>query len=155
RDRREPRGHTRPGAARGVVGAGATPADRGTGAAAHPDRDADRSSMAGRQRGRNPRPRARRVRVVAGRRRSMAGRGRRAVAAGGRAAHAVMRAVTFGRLEAASFFHSAVYVSLLICAFVLGSPQPETFILGMAHGLLWIGMSLVCLAAARARIIPL
>jgi len=66
-----------------------------------------------------------------------------------------MRAVTFGRLEAASFFHSAVYVSLLICAFVLGSPQPETFILGMAHGLLWIGMSLVCLAAARARIIPL
>jgi hypothetical protein len=66
-----------------------------------------------------------------------------------------MKAVTFRRLEAASFFHSAVYVSLLICAFVLGSPQPETFILGMTHGLLWIGMSLVCLAAARARIIPL
>ena len=53
-----------------------------------------------------------------------------------------------------SFTHSAVYVSLLVCAFVLGSPQPETFILGMAHGLMWIGMSLVCLAAARARIIP-
>ena len=25
----------------------------------------------------------------------------------------------------------------------------------MAHGVMWIGMSLVCLAAARARIIPL
>ena len=85
----------------------------------------------------------------------MAGRGRRALAARGGAAHAAMRAVTFRRLEAVSFFHSAVYVSLLVCAFVLGSPQPETFILGMAHGLLWIGMSLVCLAAARARIIPL
>jgi hypothetical protein len=66
-----------------------------------------------------------------------------------------MKAITFRRLEAASFTHSAIYVSLLICAFVLGSPQPETFILGMAHGVMWIGMSLVCLAAARARIIPL
>ena len=66
-----------------------------------------------------------------------------------------MKAVTFRRLEAASFTHSAVYLSLLVCAFALGSPQPETFILGMAHGLMWIGMSLICLAAARARIIPL
>jgi hypothetical protein len=65
-----------------------------------------------------------------------------------------MKHVTFGRLEAASFTHSAVYLALLLCAFVLGSPQPITFILGLAHGLMWIGMSLVCLAAARARIIP-
>ena len=34
------------------------------------------------------------------------------------------------------------------------SPQPETFIFGLAHGLLWIAMSLVCIAAARARVIP-
>ena len=65
-----------------------------------------------------------------------------------------MRYITFGRLEAVSFGHSTVYLALLICAFILGSPQPETFILGLAHGLLWIGMSLVCIAAARARIIP-
>ena len=26
--------------------------------------------------------------------------------------------------------------------------------MGLAHGLLWIGMSLVCIAAARARIVP-
>jgi hypothetical protein len=65
-----------------------------------------------------------------------------------------MRLVTFGRLEVVSFIHSTIYLSLLICAFVLGNPQPITFIFGMAHGLIWIGMSLVCIAAARVRIIP-
>ena len=65
-----------------------------------------------------------------------------------------MSHVTFRRLEAVSFGHSAVYLSLLLCAFVLGNPQPETFVLGLGHGVLWIVMSLVCIAAARARIIP-
>ena len=65
-----------------------------------------------------------------------------------------MRFVTFRRLEGVSFFHSTVYLALLICAFVLGNPQPETFIFGLSHGLLWIGMSLVCIAAARMRVIP-
>jgi hypothetical protein len=64
------------------------------------------------------------------------------------------RIVTFRRLEIVSFTHSAVYLALLLCAFVLNSPQPETFILGLTHGLMWIGMSIVCLGAARARIIP-
>jgi hypothetical protein len=65
-----------------------------------------------------------------------------------------MRLVTFRRLEIVSFCHSAIYLALLIAAFVAGNPQPETFIFGLAHGVLWIGMSLVCIAAARARIIP-
>ena len=65
-----------------------------------------------------------------------------------------MRAITFKRLEAASFTHSTIYLSLLVCAFALGNPEPETFILGLAHGLIWIAMSLICIAAARARIIP-
>ena len=65
-----------------------------------------------------------------------------------------MRFITFGRLEAASFTHSIVYLALLICAFGLGKPEPETFILGLTHGLMWIGMSLVCIAAARAGVIP-
>jgi hypothetical protein len=64
------------------------------------------------------------------------------------------RAITFGRLEIVSFTHSCVYLALLICAFALHSPQPETFIFGLAHGLIWIAMSLVCIAAARARIVP-
>jgi hypothetical protein len=65
-----------------------------------------------------------------------------------------VRAVTFRRLEAASFTHSAVYTALLICAFALGNPEPETFILGLSHGVMWIAMSLICIAAARARVIP-
>jgi hypothetical protein len=64
------------------------------------------------------------------------------------------RIVTFGRLEVVSFIHSTIYLSLLICAFALGNPEPATFIFGMAHGLIWIGMSLVCIAAARWRVIP-
>jgi hypothetical protein len=65
-----------------------------------------------------------------------------------------MRAITFLRLEVVSFTHSCVYLALLICAFALGNPEPETFILGLSHGVLWIAMSLVCIAAARARVIP-
>jgi hypothetical protein len=64
------------------------------------------------------------------------------------------RVVTLGRLEVVSFTHSAVYLALLVCAFALGNPEPETFVLGLTHGLMWIGMSLVCIAAARAKIIP-
>jgi hypothetical protein len=63
--------------------------------------------------------------------------------------------ITFARLKHVSYFHSLVYLSLLIVAFGLHNPQPETFILGLAHGLLWIGNSLVCLLAVRLRIIPL
>ena len=64
------------------------------------------------------------------------------------------RLVTFRRLAVVSFIHSLVYTSLLICAFGLGGPQPATMILGWAHGLLWIGMSITCIFAARWRIIP-
>lgn len=67
---------------------------------------------------------------------------------------AFRRIVTFRRLEAVSFFHSAVYLSLIACAIWLGSGSRATYVLGWTHGLLWIGMSLVCIAAARARIIP-
>jgi hypothetical protein len=62
--------------------------------------------------------------------------------------------MTFRRLEAVSFTHSAIYLALLVCAFIAGNPQPETFILGLAHGLVWIGMSIACIIAARMRVIP-
>ena len=63
--------------------------------------------------------------------------------------------LTFTRLRALSFTHSCVYTALLICAFALGGPQPETFVLGLTHGLMWIAMSLACLAAARWRVVSL
>ena len=61
----------------------------------------------------------------------------------------------FGRLKWISFTHSCIYSALLVCAFVIGKPQPETFTLGLTHGLLWIFMSLACIAAARLRIVSL
>jgi hypothetical protein len=65
-----------------------------------------------------------------------------------------MRFVTFRGLELASFTHSVIYLGLLVCAFALGGPQPETFVLGLAHGVMWIAMSVLCIDAARRRIIP-
>jgi pilus assembly protein TadC len=63
--------------------------------------------------------------------------------------------LTFNRLKWTSFAHSCIYLGLLLCAFVAGGPQPFTFLLGLAHGLLWIFMSLACLAAVRLRIVSL
>ncbi len=62
--------------------------------------------------------------------------------------------VTFRRLDLASFTHSCIYLALLVCAFALGNPEPATFILGLSHGCIWIAMSLICIAAARYRVIP-
>ena len=61
----------------------------------------------------------------------------------------------FTRLKWTSFTHSCIYTALLICAFAAGKPQPETFVLGLTHGLLWIGMSIACIVCVRLRIVPL
>jgi hypothetical protein len=58
-------------------------------------------------------------------------------------------------MEVISLFHSCVYTGLLICAFLLGKPQPITFILGLSHGLLWIGMSITSILAVHYRVINL
>jgi pilus assembly protein TadC len=63
--------------------------------------------------------------------------------------------LTFTRLKWTSFTHSCVYIALLLSAFVAGKPEPLTFALGLTHGLMWIFMSLVCLAAARIGIVSL
>src|SRR5262249_19158045 len=62
--------------------------------------------------------------------------------------------LTFSRLKWTSFTHSCIYLSLLVSAFALGKPEPATFVLGLTHGLLWIFMSLACIAAARLRMVP-
>lgn len=86
----------------------------------------------------------------------MAGRGRGEPAQDGALAGGVKRpSPAFTPLKWTSFFHSCVYCSLLICAFALGKPQPETLVLGWTHGILWIGMSCACIAAARMRIVSL
>jgi hypothetical protein len=65
------------------------------------------------------------------------------------------RLLGFTVLKRVSFVHSLIYLGLLYAAFVAGNPQPATFVLGLTHGLLWIGMSLACLAALRKRVVPL
>ncbi len=85
----------------------------------------------------------------------MASRGRRDPAADGSLAVTVSHAQVFTRLKWTSFTHSCIYTALLVCAFAAGKPQPETFVLGLTHGLLWIGMSLTCIVCVRLRILPL
>ena len=86
----------------------------------------------------------------------MAGGGRGEPAQNGALADRVSgHSRAFAPLKWTSFFHSCVYSSLLICAFALGKPQPETLLLGWTHGILWIGMSCACIAAARMRIVSL
>ncbi len=63
--------------------------------------------------------------------------------------------LVFTRLKWTSFTHSCIYTALLICAFAAGKPQPETFVLGLTHGILWICMSLACIICVRLRIVPL
>jgi len=63
--------------------------------------------------------------------------------------------LTFTRLKWTSFTHSCIYLALLLSAFAVGKPEPVTFWLGMSHGLLWIFMSLACIAAARLRVVSL
>ncbi len=61
---------------------------------------------------------------------------------------------SFRFLRALSFTHSAIYLSLLYVAFAAGKPEPATFVLGTAHGVLWIVMSALCIVALRKRIVP-
>lgn len=60
--------------------------------------------------------------------------------------------ITFNRLKYLSFAHSAVYLTLLALA-VADHPLKTPF--GWAHGLGWIAISLLCLAAVRRHVIPL
>jgi hypothetical protein len=61
--------------------------------------------------------------------------------------------LTFGRLKWASFIHSAVYTGLLVTVFT--GPDDLKTILGWAHGIGWIAMSLACIVALRLRVINL
>jgi hypothetical protein len=62
--------------------------------------------------------------------------------------------ITFTRLKYLSFAHSAIYLSLLT-VWLAGGPEGLKTVLGWAHGVGWIAMSLLCIAAVRLRVIPL
>ena len=59
--------------------------------------------------------------------------------------------ITFRRLKYLSFTHSAVYFTLLV---LWAADQPRQAF-GWAHGIGWIVLSLLCIAAVRRRVIPM
>jgi hypothetical protein len=62
--------------------------------------------------------------------------------------------ITFTRLKYLSFAHSAIYLALL-CLWLTDGPDGARTVLGWTHGIGWIVMSLLCIAAVRLRVIPL
>ena len=62
--------------------------------------------------------------------------------------------MTFEQLKYLSFAHSAIYLTLLTVWIVPGMSEAER-VLGWAHGIGWIVMSLLCVDAVRRRVIPL
>jgi hypothetical protein len=62
--------------------------------------------------------------------------------------------LSFRVLKRLSFAHSTVYAILLVAWLVPGL-HPLEFVFGLAHGLGWIAMCLLSIAAVRARVIPL
>jgi len=62
--------------------------------------------------------------------------------------------VSFDTLKRLSFTHSAIYLTLLTVWLVPGL-HPLEFVFGMAHGLGWIAMCMLCVDAVRRRVISL
>jgi hypothetical protein len=62
--------------------------------------------------------------------------------------------ITFTRLKHLSFIHSGIYLTLL-ALWLSDGPDGLRTVFGWAHGIGWILMSLLCIAAVRMRVIPL
>ena len=62
--------------------------------------------------------------------------------------------MSFRTLKYLSFTHSAIYTALLVLA-IAGAADDAKYVLGWAHGIGWIVMSLLCIDAVRRRVIPL
>jgi len=60
--------------------------------------------------------------------------------------------ITFTRLKYLSFAHSAVYLTLIVLAL---ADHPAKLYFGWAHGVGWIVISLLCIAAVKGRVLPL
>ena len=62
--------------------------------------------------------------------------------------------LSFPTLKALSFTHSTIYACLLVVWLIPGL-APEEMVFGFAHGIGWICMVLLILAALRARVVPM
>jgi hypothetical protein len=61
---------------------------------------------------------------------------------------------SFTTLKYLSFAHSTVY-AILLTVWLIPGLHPLELVFGLAHGLGWILMCVLCLEALRARVIPL
>jgi hypothetical protein len=64
---------------------------------------------------------------------------------------ALARLLSLRNLAALSLVHCVLFTGLMLFAFVLGHPQPVTFIFGFTHGVLYIVMSVAVAVAAKVR----
>ncbi len=62
--------------------------------------------------------------------------------------------ITFTRLKYLSFAHSAAYFTLL-ATWIAPGWEDVKHVFGYVHGIGWIVISLLCIAAVRLRVIPL
>jgi hypothetical protein len=62
--------------------------------------------------------------------------------------------LSFTTLKRLSFAHSAVYLALLAVWLLPGLHGAE-FVFGLAHGIGWIAMCVLILAALRAGVVPM
>jgi len=60
--------------------------------------------------------------------------------------------ITFTRLKYLSFAHSGIYLVLIVLAL---ADHPAKLYFGWAHGIGWIVISLLCIAAVRLRVLSL
>ncbi len=63
------------------------------------------------------------------------------------------RVLTIRNFAVVSIIHSVFFTGLMLCAFVLGKPQPITFAFGFGHGVLYMVVGAACIIAARLRIV--
>jgi hypothetical protein len=63
------------------------------------------------------------------------------------------RILTVRNFAVFSVIHSVLFTGLMVCAFVLGKPQPATFFFGFTHGVMYMVMTVACVVAARLRIV--
>ena len=64
------------------------------------------------------------------------------------------RLLSFRNLAVASVLHSILFTGLMLCAFVLGKPEPATFVFGFTHGVLYLAMAIACGIAIRLGTVP-
>jgi hypothetical protein len=66
-----------------------------------------------------------------------------------------VRVLSFNNLMVLSIVHSFLFTGLMLCAFVLGKPQPATFIFGFTHGVLYMVTVALVIVAAKLRTISI